>query len=106
MEVLIKENLQIITFTGMGYTYGQIRGSMKEIGRAIKCKVKEFLPGAMGGSTRETILMIKNRVKESSHGLMEDSTREDGMMGSNMVMESICHLKEKLNTVNGRTERG
>jgi hypothetical protein len=57
--------------------------SIRESGKTIKWKEKEYLPGLTIEDMRETTTTIKRKDTEYFIGQMEESTRENGRMESN-----------------------
>lgn len=56
--LVIKDNFSSTSYMVMEYLNGMMEKSMKEIGKIIKCMVKENLDGLMEDHTKENINTI------------------------------------------------
>lgn len=114
METHIKENLLIINLMESEFTFGTIKNSTKEIGKIIKCMVKESLLGLMEKLMKENSKMINNLDLVFSLGKIKDNIKDNGKTENIMVLElSTTHkeeLKKKVNikmetSLNGQNEK-
>ena len=94
MDRIMKENLRLIIYMDLVLIFLEIKGLIKELGKIIKLKEKEFSRGLMEGNMMENIKMIKKMDLELFIGVMEKSIKDIGKMGNNMVKEKFIILKK------------
>lgn len=85
MTVAMMASLFRIIFMDLENMCGKMEESIKEIGKTIKWKGKEFLLGLMAENMKESTRMIKRKVLEFLPSEMGEPIKENGRMESSMV---------------------
>lgn len=89
MDQSMKENFNLMIFTGLEHIHGLTIEFIKVNGIKIKCMERVVLNGRMGSLIKVITLRIKNMDRGSSSGLMDESTLVTGKMENKMELGYI-----------------